>query len=316
MNRPQERLGGELSAKHDRSSGAWQARSRKLWIGTVLLVICFGLPLVGLVRFALHNDLYSHIVLIPLISLYLVWEKRRTVPLQFRAAVGAASFAGVLGLAFLGAYWAARVNGSELALEDSLALTTASFLLLFWALCLLVLGRDTAKAVAFPLGFLVFMIPLPLFFADWIVLELQKGSAWAADTMFNLAGTPAVFRDLRIQLQDITLEVAPQCSGIHSTLALFITSVLAAHLFLRSPWKGAVLTLAVIPLAIVRNGFRIFTIGELCVHIGPQMINSYIHHHGGPIFFTLSLVPFFLLLYLLSKGDRAPSQAAKPAPTP
>jgi exosortase len=160
------------------------------------------------------------------------------------------------------------------------------------------------------------MIPLPLFFADWIVLELQKGSAMAADAMFNLAGTPVVFRDLRIQLQDITLEVAPQCSGIHSTLALFITSVLAAYLFLRAPWKGVLLTLAVIPLAIIRNGFRIFTIGELCVHIGPQMINSYIHHHGGPIFFTLSLVPFFLLLYLLSRGDRRPSQAAKPVSTP
>jgi hypothetical protein len=42
------------------------------------------------------------------------------------------------------------------------------------------------------------------------------------------------------------------------------------------------------------------------------MINSYIHHHGGPIFFTLSLVPFFLLLYLLSRGDRRGSHAEKP----
>jgi hypothetical protein len=39
------------------------------------------------------------------------------------------------------------------------------------------------------------------------------------------------------------------------------------------------------------------------VHIGPQMINSYIHRHGGPIFFILSLVPFLLLLLLLSKSD-------------
>jgi exosortase/archaeosortase family protein len=67
-----------------------------------------------------------------------------------------------------------------------------------------------------------------------------------------------------------------------------------------------VLCLAVIPLALLRNGFRVFVIGELCVHVGPQMINSPIHHHGGPLFFVLSLPPFFLLLYFLRKdGQKA-----------
>jgi exosortase C (VPDSG-CTERM-specific) len=312
MNRPQERLDGHMTANEAEPVQGWKMRARKLSLATAILVVCFILPLVDLVRFALQNDLYSHIVLIPLISIYLVWEKRRAVPLRFLPATVPALVAGILGAVFLAAYWIAALNGSEMAREDSLAITTLAFLLFFAGLCLLLLGRETVRSVAFPLGFLVFMVPLPLFVADWIVLELQRGSALAADAMFNLAGTPVVFQGLRFQLQDITLEVAPQCSGIHSTLAIFITSVLAAYLFLRSPWKGVLLTLAVIPLAIVRNGFRIFTIGELCVHIGPQMINSYIHHHGGPIFFTLSLVPFFLLLYLLSRGDRRGPPAPKP----
>lgn len=304
MNGPDKQLGGETSASHDGSIVGWNKRARRFWVVTAVLVLCFIVPLAELFRFAVQNDLYSHILLIPLISIYLVWEKRKAIPLEFRPAAGPALALALLGSGLIVFYWIAALNGGELAREDSLAITTASFLLIFSSLCFFLLGKQTVKSLAFPLGFLLFMIPMPLFFADWIVLELQKGSAWAADAMFNLAGTPVVFRDLRFHLQDITLEVAPQCSGIHSTLALFITSVLAAHLFLRSRWKGAILTLAVIPLAIVRNGFRIFTIGELCVHIGPQMINSYIHHHGGPIFFTLSLVPFFLLLYLLSRGDR------------
>ena len=60
-----------------------------------------------------------------------------------------------------------------------------------------------------------------------------------------------------------------------------------------------------IPLGLLRNGFRVFTIGELCVHIGPQMINSPIHHKGGPIFFVLSLIPLFILLIALQKSERA-----------
>jgi exosortase/archaeosortase family protein len=61
----------------------------------------------------------------------------------------------------------------------------------------------------------------------------------------------------------------------------------------------------VIPLAILRNGFRVFTIGELCIHVGPHMINSPIHRKGGPLFFALSLIPLFLLLVVLQKSERA-----------
>ena len=63
----------------------------------------------------------------------------------------------------------------------------------------------------------------------------------------------------------------------------------------------------VIPLAILRNGFRIFVIGLLCVHLGPQMIHSLIHRRGGPLFFVLSLIPFLFLLWLLRRGDTGES---------
>jgi len=60
----------------------------------------------------------------------------------------------------------------------------------------------------------------------------------------------------------------------------------------------------VIPLAIARNGFRILVIGLLCVHIGPHMSDSFIHHRGGPIFFALSLIPLALLLFSLRRHDK------------
>jgi len=66
----------------------------------------------------------------------------------------------------------------------------------------------------------------------------------------------------------------------------------------------------VIPLALLRNGFRVFVLGQLCIHISPRMIDSPIHHRGGPIFFVLSLVPFFLLLWLLKRSEK-PSGALK-----
>jgi len=67
--------------------------------------------------------------------------------------------------------------------------------------------------------------------------------------------------------------------------------------------------LVVIPLALLRNGFRIFVIAELCVRMGPQMIDSPIHRRGGPVFFVLSLVPLFLLLLYLSKRELRKEQS-------
>jgi exosortase/archaeosortase family protein len=91
-------------------------------------------------------------------------------------------------------------------------------------------------------------------------------------------------------------------------MVLVITAVLAGYLFLRSGWKRALLVVFVVPLAIVRNGFRIFVIGELCVHVSHEMINSPIHHKGGPIFFALSLIPFFALLIWLRKSEHYDSK--------
>ncbi|MGH8024261.1 MAG: exosortase/archaeosortase family protein, partial [Limisphaerales bacterium] len=80
--------------------------------------------------------------------------------------------------------------------------------------------------------------------------------------------------------------------------------ITAAWLFLASPWTRAALMLAIIPLALMRNGFRIYVIGRLCIAFGPQILDSAIHRHGGPLFFALSLIPLFLLLFILRKMER------------
>jgi exosortase/archaeosortase family protein len=83
-----------------------------------------------------------------------------------------------------------------------------------------------------------------------------------------------------------------------------MTSLLAGQLFLKSRWKRFWLAAFVIPLGIVRNGFRICVIAMLCVHVGPEMVHSPIHLRGGPIFFVLSLIPFFAFLIWLWRSER------------
>jgi exosortase C (VPDSG-CTERM-specific) len=277
---------------------------RNFAIATAILVLCFSLPLYDLMRLAATDNLYSYILLIPFISAYLAWLKKSDLS---RHSEPARKLAGVFlaaGLAVIGGYWFAVSAHARLVQVDYLAWTILAFLLFLTSGCCLFLGQKNMRVLVFPVGFLIFMIPLPALLRHELETSLQFGSAAVAEWFFILTNS-LYFRDgLFFQLPDITLEVAPECSGIHSSIALLITSVLAGHLFLRRPWKRVVLALVVIPLAVLRNGFRIFTIGELCVHIGPEMIKSPIHRHGGPLFFILSLIPFFLLLIYFRKSEQ------------
>jgi len=157
--------------------------------------------------------------------------------------------------------------------------------------------------MAFPVTFLIFTVPLPDAATKWLEEALVVASAEAAALLFSVSGTPFVREATLFQLPRISLRVAQECSGIHSSWVLFITSLLASHLFLRTGWRRVVLVALVIPLGILRNGFRILVIGLLCVHVGPQMIDSSIHRRGGPLFFALSLVPLLLLLLWLRRQE-------------
>lgn len=268
-----------------------------------ILALCFSFPLCHLLQLAAGNDLYSHIPLIPFICLYLVWMRRENLPRLFAPASKQAVFFVAAGFLVIAAYWIAPHN-NFVKRENYLAINILAFLLFFTGICCFFLGKIFMRAIAFPMALLIFAIPFPDFLLRWIETFLQHGSVIFAEFFFQLSGIPTVCDGLIFTLPDCSLQVAPECSGIHSTLVLVITSLLGGWLFLRSPWRRAALVLAVIPLALIRNGFRIFVLGRLCVAYGPQMLDSPIHHHGGPLFFALSLIPFLLLLAFLRKTER------------
>jgi exosortase C (VPDSG-CTERM-specific) len=306
MNKPQPVLAQVAPQPiHPRSPHRWRA----FLVAILVVILGFGLPLIDLLTFAFHNDLYSHIILIPFVSLYLVWLKRSELPVPSAPHPFVALLAFSLGALALILYWIVSRSDVELAREDRLAFQIVAFVSVLTGTCARFLGRRTLVAISFPLGFLLFMVPFPVAVMDGIESFFQHSSAVAAAAFFKLAGTPFFRNETFFQLPGINLQVAPECSGIRSSLALFITSLVAGNLFLRSPFRRVILALVVIPLGILRNGFRILVIGELCVHLSPDMIDSYIHHKGGPIFFALSLVPFSLLLLLLLKLDRRSAPA-------
>jgi len=291
--------------------GAWAAcrhlaHRQRLRVGgcagcLALLTLLFFPPLTKLMLYAAQSDLHSHILLVPLISGYLLYIQRGRRPAADRSSVAGALTAGAIGIAALAARIAWR---GSLSTNDELAVMALAFVSFAGAGGFLFLGAKWMADAAFPVAFLIFMVPLPDASVNWLEKASALASAEAAALYFNVAGTPLVRRGTVFELPGIVLRVAQECSGIHSTWVLFIASVLASHLFLRTRWRRIALVAFVIPLGILRNGFRILVIGLLCVHVGPHMIDSPIHHKGGPLFFALSLVPLSLVLWWLRRREQ------------
>ena len=269
-----------------------------VWIAAVTLV--FVRPLTALLSLARENELHSHIPLIPLVTAYLLFIQRGTLP-----APGRSSILGTLAMssvALAAAGWG--ITSPELSATDRIAVMTFAYAALVAGGGFLFLGAKWMSAAAFPIALLIFVVPLPDAAVEWLERASVQASADVAAWMFRATGTPLLREGTIFALPTIVVEVARECSGIRSSWVLFITSLVASHMFLKSPWRRLVLVAFVIPLGIVRNGVRILTIGLLCVHVGPHMIDSFIHHRGGPIFFVLSLGPLFLLLTWLRRRDR------------
>ncbi len=293
-----EHLPGSMALSHRKT---W-----RFWTGAcfaALLLAAFAQPLLALINYAAGSELYSYILLIPFVSAYLLYIRRDQLPKNYAADLP-------LTIAFLAVglgvpafrYWLDFV-GRAPAGNLYLVLSTTSFLCCLAAGGFFFFGRRWMRSAAFPLAYLIFMVPMPDAMADALETASKYASAEVANLFFHLSGIPFLREGLIFQLSNITIVVAQECSGIRSSWVLLMTSILAANLFLKTPWRRLALVAFVIPLAILRNGFRILVIGLLCVNLGPQMIHSPIHRRGGPLFFVLSLIPLFLVLWWLRKGD-------------
>lgn len=295
---------------HDEIAGVTlpqsQLGSERLRIGAcvgwlVIVTLAFIQPLSRLMQQAVASELNSYIPLVPLVTGCLLYLRKKTLPASYGTSIGPTIILCVIAAAILAA--AARLHG-VLSSNDELGLVILAYLSIVVAGGVLFLGSRWIAAAAFPVSFLMFMVPLP----DLAVTRIETASVLASAEVsawfFNATGTPLLRDGNTFTLPGIVLLIAQECSGIHSSWVLFITSLLASNLLLKSPWRRLIVVAFVIPLAIVRNSFRILVIGLLCVHIGPHMIDSLIHRQGGPVFFALSLIPLFLLSVWLRRQEQ------------
>lgn len=266
-------------------------------LATVAMV--YG-PLSDLFASRLKRDYHTLIPFIPVISIYLLYLKRKEICKKMQYGYASGSAVAVAGLV---CYALMRGFGGNLNQNDSATLITFSSLVFLWGAFIFAYGTKAFHAALFPLLFLVFMIPVPAFIMEKIIAFLQSGSTEFADLLFWLSQAPYYREGFLFHLPVVSVQVAPECSGIRSGLALFITACLAGYLFLDSGWRRIVLVLCVFPITMFKNGIRIVSLTLLGNYMDPRLLEGSLHMEGGIPFFILALLLMAPILYFLRRTE-------------
>jgi exosortase len=254
-------------------------------------------PLLGTFALALRRGEYTHILLIIPISAALIYTEWPSLKADSKPSYG-------IGPALLVAAVLFALGGKFKGPSDA-QLTWGMLALVTWWLGAFIVcfGVRTFRTLLFPLCFLFWLVPIPELTLNRIVALWQHGSALSASLLFSAVGVPVTQDGVMLAIPGLTLEVAQECSSLRSSLMLIVTSMVLAHLFLRSLWRKTALVLTAIPLSIAKNGVRIFTIAMLGTRVDPGFLHGNLHHHGGIVFFLLALFVWLLLLWLLSRTE-------------
>jgi exosortase len=248
-----------------------------VWVFAVALL--YGRVLMALAANWQSDASYSHGWVIAPIALALLWRQRD----RFRALPLEPSKAGLLVLALSLLLYVTGTLGAELFLVRTSLIGVLAGTLLYAA------GWRHLRAAAFPLMFLIFMIPLPAVVFERLAVQLQLVASTLGERMLQALDVSVVRDGNVLRLATVSLEVNEACSGIRSLITLLAVTTLMAYLF-ETDWPRRIAIAAgALPLAIGLNGIRIAATGLAALRFGPGVASGAVHEAAGFVVFVVAV---------------------------
>lgn len=238
-----------------------------------------------------NTEEQAHGPLILVACLFLFWQKRQV----FLANPGKCRpvFGGLLLLFGLLLYALGRS-------QEILIFEVGSLMPVIAGTLLITRGWDAVLRLAFPLFFIVFMIPLPGFLVDAVTGPLKQIVSVAAENVLYSVGYPIARMGVTLQIGPYRLLVADACSGLHSMFSLMALGLLYMYLGHDQSWPRRILLFTtIIPVAFAANVVRVVLLALITYHLGDEAGQGFLHGAAGIVLFVAALGLFFLLDGLL-----------------
>jgi exosortase len=245
---------------------------------------------------------YSHGWLIIPLAGYFAWERRD----RLTAAPIRPSWFGVIVIVGSLAVLLAGLLGAELFLSRISIIGTLTGTVLF------LYGWTHVRILAFPLAFLLLMIPIPAIIFNQIAFPLQLVASQFGEFCMTTARIPVLREGNVLILAHTTLEVAEACSGIRSLISLVTLGLVFGYFSDSRVWVRTAIVLSAIPVAIVANGMRVAGTGMAAQWYGPEAAEGFFHDFSGWAVFAVAFVLMLGIHRLIV--SLVPRQVPVPAP--
>ncbi len=258
------------------------------------IILCYAEILFDMANQWFNDPNYSHGLLIPLISGYLIWRNKNTFSLSDIRPTPKGLSVLVFGLLLL---IIGKASGEFYTMRFS-------FIIVILGLLLFTMGVDITKKNIFPIGFLIFMIPLPYVLYNDIALPLRLLTVTFSTKILSLLGISFMREGNIIHLTQTSLHIIDACSGLRSIMSLSALAVLLAYFTQNSIWRKLLLALLAIPIAVIANFFRITGTAIVVNRWGPELTDGIIHNLSGVASFALAFILLAICGFML-KGKRS-----------
>lgn len=286
------------------ASTSLQLDTKKLLAAALLLggvVVVYWDTFARLIDAWIVDGNYSHGWLIIPIAAYLAWERRD----QLASTPLKPSWTGLVVFFFGIAVLLAGLLASEYFLSRTSLIITLAGMIVF------LFGWSHLRILAFPLAFLVLMIPLPAIVFNKIAFPLQLLASRVGESCIAAARIPVLREGNVLVLANTSLEVAEACSGIRSLVSLITLGLVFGYFADSRAWVRTLIVLSTIPVAILSNAARVAGTGILAHYYGPGAAEGFFHEFSGWMMF---LVAFLMILALQRLILRFAPAAPKPSP--
>lgn len=258
------------------------------------LIVLYAPTIVWLIdRWTLSVWQHAHGLLIPPVVAYFAYQELK--PLAHRPV-----HASAWGFLFL--VPALALHALDAGMHTQL-LSAFAMMLALPGFSLLLLGVERTRAIAFPLAFTLFSLPLPLAFTEPIHWQLRQIVTAATAAALPSLGIPVYVEGTTLHLANGALEVADACSGFSTLYAATAVAFLTAY-STRARGRRILVLLSAAPLAIAANVLRVIALVVLVVWKGPEVLDTSLHELSGVLTFALALPVIFWL------GDDGPRKRA------
>jgi exosortase len=238
-----------------------------------------------------HDDNYSHGFLIVPLALYLAWERRD----RLQHAVRRPSLLGLVLIVGSIAALVAGILGAELFVSRiSIVGLVAGAVLFIW-------GWNHIRVLAFPIGVLLLMIPIPAIIFNQIAFPLQLLASRFGEAALQAWNVPVLREGNVIVLANTTLEVAEACSGIRSLISLLTLAIVYGYFADSRVSVRLLLAIATVPIAIATNGLRVAGTGIAAHYYGAKAAEGFFHTFSGWLMFVIAFAMLFAVMQLISR---------------